>query len=260
MPRKTVNKTVKKPAAKTATKRTYTKRATTAPIEQTPIIVNPQRSFLDRYAVFILIIGLFLFIMFKDGGVGCNKPGKADTVTITKTEYIQQPPVYIPQYIPVITETKVPTYIPPQYQPSSNQAELLKQYQGLVQEHFAENRYLDSIKLKDSSGKQVGIVNLNDVISQNKIKSREPSYQLSFPHTTTTTTITKEAPPKNMGFVGIGLTGNLAMPVNGAVGKFTWKDKKDRLYDFQAGGQLINGQVQPQFGIGTSWKISFGKK
>ena len=75
----------------------------------------------------VLILGLVLVIFFIRDPLGCKGPLKAtrDTVITRDTQYILQPPVYIPQYTPAQTGTNTPIIIPAQYQPQPNNSNCL---------------------------------------------------------------------------------------------------------------------------------------
>lgn len=216
-------------------------------------------NFIQTNWLSLIILALVIFLFFSRNPFGCNPPEKPkiDTVTTTKTEYIPQPTQYIPVYIPSQTGSQPPIVIPPNYQPSRDYEALIKQYNELVQKYLAVNSYKDSIKLKDSSGVDVGTVNLQDVISENAIKSRDVNYKLKFPVTTITNTITIREPyvPRNQLYVGGGLTGTTSMPVNGAAAEIWWKNKKDQMYGVDIGAMSIGGKIQPVYGIKTLWKI-----
>lgn len=218
-------------------------------------------TYLKTNWISILVLVLFLWVIFKPSGCGPVIGGKSgnDTIRVeTKTEQVPQPPVYIPMYIPQQTgATNYPVVIPQNYQPSGELASLTKQYNELVKEYLATRTYKDSIQLKDTAGNKVGVVNLNDVVSENQIKSREPSYQLNFPHTTTTITIREPYKPKGQLYIGGGIQGNTTLPVNGINAGLLYKTKKDRIFNVTAGIQHY-GTIVPAFGINSYWKI--GKK
>ncbi len=210
----------------------------------------------------LLVIVLFIWVMFKPSGCGPSLPwekGKNDTISVkSETVQVPQPIVIMPPYTPQQAgSTSYPIVIPSQYNPSQDIVKLTEQYNNLVKEFLASKNYKDSFQLKDSSGQRVGVVNLDQVVSENELKSTQPSYQLSFPHTTTT--ITLKDPPKNQLYIGAGITGNIATPVNGVTGGLVFKNKKDRLFGLSAGAQYYNGTFVPQFGLSTYWKISLKK-
>jgi len=213
------------------------------------------RQWISKNFVGLLAIIIFLIFFLSTCGKGGYFWGKQvpDTVSVkTNTIYVPQPPVYIPQYIPQQTSSQAPIIIPPQYQPSADQSELIKQYQELVNKFLAQNRYKDSIILKDSTGKQVGKVDLDDIVSENKIKSRSPSYQLTFPHTTTTITIKEPYKPKLQGYLGAGLSGNQTSLVNGVDIYAFLKTKRDKVYGIKA-KVGFNGKID--YGIYAAFKL-----
>lgn len=203
----------------------------------------------------LIIAGIFAYLIINNP-FGCNKPKDPTVVTVTKTDtqYVQQPPVVIPQYIPVATSSQAPVIIPPSYQPSANLEELLKQYNDLVKKHLTTNIYVDSIKLRDSTGKQVGIVNLDQKVSENQIKSNNFSYSLKFPIVTNTitTTITQAYKPKFQILLGGGVAGSQEQLVNGGFLGIGFKNKKDQIYVLNGGVQNYTGLgIKPQFSVAT---------
>lgn len=203
----------------------------------------------DNLLQLIIIAGFLLFgiVTCKRGMWSGNAP-KTDTVV--KTEYVQQPPVYIPQYIPQQTSSQQPIIIPQQYQPSQDGTVLIKQYQELVNKFLAQNTYKDSVILKDTAGKKVGVVNLEDVVSENQIKSRKPSYQLQFP--VTTVTITKQAPEKAKFYVGASIAGSQQNIFNQAGVGFMYNSKKNALWGVKAS---YNFQQGISYELSRYWKI-----
>jgi len=203
----------------------------------------------------VMAIGFFLFTR------GCfqaqTEPQKPTIVITRDTQYIQQPPVTIPQYQPIIVETKPPTIIPQQMQPSQHMEVLLKQYQELLDRFLSSNRYQDSIVLKDSLLHDVGIVRLDDIINENKIKSRAPSYSLKFPVITEKITITQPYKPRNQWFVGGAVNGNKLNLVDAFKAGLLVKNKKDNIF-------AINGTINRGGYLGAEvgfyTKIKIGKR
>lgn len=189
------------------------------------------KEFLNKNFLGIIVIILAVLLYFQRCNNDAVGPQKPDTVLI-KTEYIPQPPVIIPSYIPAPTSTRPTIIIPPSYNPSKDYESLLKQYKELVDKHLETKTYNDSIQLQDSTGAKVGVVNLKDVVSENEIKSREPSYQLSFPRTTIT--IREPYKPRNQLYLGGGILGTETKLVSGAKIGAYWKNKKDQLYGISA--------------------------
>lgn len=209
------------------------------------------KEFITRNFLGIIIIILGTLIYFQR----CNtkiEPQKPEVKT--ETVYVQQPPVYIPQYVPVPHNVQTPVIIPPSYQPSTNLDSLLKQYNQLATKFLEVKTYKDSIELKDTSGKKVGIVNIEDVISENTLKSRKPSYQLNFP--VTTITITNPPKLKNQIYVGGGILGNQKDFVNGGKIGLYLKNRKDQMYGISAHA-VTNYPVI--YSLEAYWKIKLKK-
>jgi hypothetical protein len=234
----------------------------------TEIITKTSNFFTNPKNVLYIIIGVLgLLLGLSTCNNGCSNPFKkvsSDTVVVrtTDTAYVQQPPVQIPVYIPIQSGSSAPIYIP---QPSNDNAELVAQFRQLAEQHYRNNFYSDRIQLRDSSGKDVGFVNVNDTISQNKIAGRGVNYQLKFPviTNTITTTITNtiQEPPKRQLYIGGGITGTTTLPINGFNAKLLYKDKKDNQFGVSAGLLKIAGlpKMQPQFEISKYWKIKLKK-
>lgn len=218
-------------------------------------------SFIKQNLIALIAIGLFFFLFFSEmNGCGKNPTGGRDTLRVEKeTIYEQQPPIYIERYTPpIVVDTGSHTkeyVIPPGYMPAGEYAALREQYEDLVRKHVKSNRYNDTIILKDSSGKEVGKVNIKDEVSENVIKNREPSYQLNFPHTYTTVTVAEEYRQ----FYGhIGLTGTPAQIVNGGNIGIAYKNKKDKMIEAKIGIIQVEGNTTPYGEIGL--KVPLGKK
>ena len=206
----------------------------------------------------IIILGFLVFgvVTCKNKGWMGNIPQKPDTTYVTKTEYVAQPPVYIPTYSPQQSSSVQPIIIPSQYQPSQDLTTLVKQYQELANKFLAQNTYKDSILLKDSTGKQVGVVSLDDMVSENQIKSRKPSYQLTFPVTTNTLTITKYAPNKTKFYVGANISGGRENVLNQVGIGLIYSSKKYALWQLKAN---YNFQGGISYELGRYWKLSLRK-
>lgn len=164
----------------------------------------------------IILVGIMFFMFWFSGGKEAlqRKRGVTISDTTTTTQQIPQPIIIMPAYTPTQAgSTVVPITIPAQYTPSTDNAELVKQYESLVKEYLSQRRYQDSIQLKDTAGNRVGVVNLDQVVSENKLKSTQPSYQLSFPLTTRTITNTVYPPPRTQVSLGVGLHSFLNNPL-----------------------------------------------
>jgi hypothetical protein len=160
----------------------------------------------------IILVGTVFIIMYFSGcgGRGGGETTKSDTTS--KTVTVVQPIVVNPPYTPQQQGNTVYVPIPQSAQgviPASTIEGLVAQVkdlssriEALGQQYYAVKHYEDSIQLKDTAGKRVGVVNLKQTVSENTLKSTQPSYQLSFPHTITTITNTVYPKPRNQVFAG----------------------------------------------------------
>lgn len=205
----------------------------------------------------ILIGALFLLFWFN----GCGKGGtqRPDTDdTVTHTEQILQPIIVNPPYIPQQQgQTIIPVNIPAQYNASGDMAKLTAQYQDLVTKFLSLKNYSDSITLKDTAGNRVGVVNLKQQVSENELKSLQSSYQLYFPHTTTTITNTIYPKIRNQWFSG-GSIGSTVNSNNLSVNLgLLLKNKKENILNVGFGFNINTGQ--PEVRLGYYQKLSFKK-
>jgi hypothetical protein len=207
----------------------------------------------------ILIIGI-AFLIFWFGGYGKNtgnqKPDTHDTVTTTTQ--VLQPMIINPPYTPQQQgNTVFPINIPAQYNASADIAKLTAQYEELVKNFLALKNYKDSITLKDTAGNRVGVVNLDQVVSENTLKSTQSSYQLYFPKTVTTITNTIYPKIKNQWFLGAQGSSTVGNPnINLGLGLLL-KNKKENILQLGVGYNLTN--KQPQVFLGYYQKIRLGK-
>lgn len=208
----------------------------------------------------LIIIVLFILYGLKTGcnGFGGQEKPKADTVYSSHTEYVQQPAQVIPQYIPFQTSSQQPIVIPSQYKPDTTLNGVLRQYMEVLNKYLAKNNYIDSVVLKDTAGNKVGVVKLEDQISENKFVYRKPTYQLSFPVTTNTITITKEAKKRNEIYFGGLIEGSTKNVLNAAGLGLLLKTKKDAVWGFNAKYQFNNQAIN--YELSRYFKISFRKQ
>lgn len=213
----------------------------------------------------ILLIGT-LFLIFYFGS--CNNKAilKPTHDTTTVTTQVPQPIVIVPPYQPTQNGSTVYVPIPQNAQgviPASTFDGLLQQVKDLStrietlgNNYYAIKHYEDSIQLKDSSGKRVGVVNLNQTVSENTLKSTQPTYQLSFPYTIKTITNTIPAPLKNQVFVGIGTESVLnKINIQGVDLGLLLKNKKDNVFSLSGTYDLQTKQPGIQVGFYKKIKL-----
>lgn len=199
--------------------------------------------------VVLILVAIIFFQRENNDAIGNQRPD-----TASKTIYITQPTVFIPQYTPIPSQSQIPIIIPQSYKPSDNLEVLLKQYKELVEKFLTQKTYKDSIELKDTAGKKVGVVNLEDIVSENEIKSRKPSYQLEFP--ITTITIREPYKFKNQVYLGGGILGSENQLITGAKTGIYLKNKKDQLY----GISIHKTTKYPViFSLEAYWKLKLKK-
>ncbi len=209
------------------------------------------KEFLTKNFLGILGFILLLIIIFHDNFKGFRdrwqgrEPARIDTVS-DRTVQVQQPQIIVVPMPGNQVSSTQPIIIPPQYQPNTDIKELTRQYEEILKKHLAVNRYKDSIELKDTAGNKVGIVNLNQTVSENELKEIAPDYTLNFP----TRTITLQQPykPRNQVFYGGGLTGNTSQPLDGALIGIQFKNKQDNIFGAHIGIRPADG-LKGQFGV-----------
>ena len=177
---------------------------------------------------------------------------KTDTIYVEKEVKVTK---YVPKYITkeVIKEVQIPANV--------DSLAIIKDYFSKVTvtdtlnlDYDFPKEVTDSLGNKPASRLGYGI--LTDIISQNRIESREIDWFFKIP-TVYNTTIVKELPKTEFyyGFgVGVDQTngfGNLSL--NGLV-----KTKKKQIYGLNLGLSNQAGQYKPFIGTSFYWKI--GKK
>jgi hypothetical protein len=214
------------------------------------------------------LILAMLFLYFY--GKGCfQKPEFGQNITInndtTKTQ-VPQPIVVMPEQKPQQTTINYPSQVPQHYAPTvpaSTFDELVSQVttlngkiEELSMELYAMRTYNDSIILKDTAGTRVGIVNLEQGVSENKLKYTRPSYQLSFPLTRITTTITKKESPKNQVYAGVGFSVPIkSLSIQGVEGGLLFKNKRDNILGLSGLYNLQNRETSVRLSIFKKIKL-----
>ena len=177
---------------------------------------------------------------------------KTDTVFVEKEVKVTK---YVPKYITkeVIKEVEIPVDV---------------DSLAIIKDYFSKITVKDTLNLAydfpevvtDSLGNKpsgdLGYGILTDVISQNRIESREIDWFFKIP-TVYNTTIVKEL-PKNEFYYGLGLgvdqvNGFGSFSVNGLL-----KTKKMNIYGLNIGMSNQLGEYKPFVGTSLYWKI--GKK
>jgi hypothetical protein len=197
----------------------------------------------------IIIIALVSFVLYKQCSVedkeiqkikvdGKNYEllkHKIDTVTVVKkvAKYLKGDDIYHETIVEKNVE--VPVYI------KADTERILKDYHSKV-------LYKDKLVLSDG----LGIVEITDTISRNKIIGRRWNAQIN-ERTITDTKIVKEL-PRNQVYVGAqGVVGNSIVMVGP---QLTFKTKKDNLYGVNF---FLDANGNKYYGASVGWKIRLKK-
>ncbi len=197
----------------------------------------------------IIIVALILFVLHKQCSVkdkeitkikvdGKNYEllkHKIDTVIVVKKEakYIKGDDIYHETIVE--KKVEVPVYI------KADSERIVKEYHTKV-------LYKDRLVLNDG----LGIVEITDTISRNKIIGRKWNAQIN-ERTITDTKIVKEL-PKNQVYIGAqGVVGNSIVMVGP---QLTFKTKKDNLYGVNF---FLDANGNKYYGASVGWKIRLKK-
>lgn len=199
----------------------------------------------------IIILALVSFVLYKQCSVedkeiqtvkvdGKNYEllkHKIDTVIVEKvtTKYTKGNDIYHETIVEKEHEVKVPVYI------KADSERIIKEYHAKV-------LYKDRLVLNDG----LGIVEITDTISRNKIIGRKWNAQIN-ERTITDTKIVKEL-PKNQVYIGAqGVVGNNVVMVGPQI---TLKTKKDNLYGVNL---FLDANGNKYYGASVGWKIRLKK-
>jgi hypothetical protein len=199
----------------------------------------------------IIILALVSFVLYKQCTVedkeitkikvdGKNYEllkHKVDTFIVEKvtTKYTKGNDIYHETIVEKEHEVKVPVYIK-------------ADSERIVKEYHAKVLYKDRLVLNDG----LGIVEITDTISKNKIIGRKWNAQIN-ERTITDTKIVKEL-PKNQIYIGAqGVMGNNTVMVGP---QLTVKTKKDNLYGVNF---FLDANGNKYYGASVGWKIRLKK-
>ena len=197
----------------------------------------------------IIIIALVSFVLYKQCSVkdkeitkikvdGKNYEllkQKVDTVIVVKkvAKYIKGDDIYHETIVE--KKVEVPVYI------KADSERIIKEYHSKV-------LYKDRLVLSDG----LGVIELTDTISRNKIIGRKWNAQIN-ERTITDTKIVKEL-PKNQVYIGAqGVVGNSIVMVGPQI---TLKTKKDNLYGVNL---FLDANGNKYYGASIGWKIRLKK-
>ena len=217
-----------------------------------------------REVVILLLLGIILFLrgcgedygdktlVEVDGEQYELLESKTDTIYVEKEVKVTK---YVPKYITkeVIKEVEIPVDV--------DSLAIIKDYfskitvkDTLSLAYDFPNVVTDSLGNKPSGDLGFGI--LTDIISQNRIESREIDWYFKIP-TVYNTTIVKEL-PKNEFYIGFGTGIDQTNGLNNLSGNVLFKTKKLNIYGLNLGLSNQLGEYKPFVGGSMYWKL--GKK
>jgi len=217
-----------------------------------------------REVVILLLLGIILFLrgcgedygdktlVEVDGEQYELLESKTDTIYVEKEVKVTK---YVPKYITkeVIKEVEIPVDV---------------DSLAIIKDYFSKITVKDTLSLAydfpdvvtDSVGNKpsgdLGFGILTDIISQNRIESREIDWYFKIP-TVYNTTIVKEL-PKNEFYIGFGTGIDQTNGLNNLSGNVLFKTKKLNIYGLNLGISNQLGEYKPFVGGSMYWKL--GKK
>ena len=217
-----------------------------------------------REILILLLFGIILFLrgcgedygdktlVEVDGEQYELLESKTDTIYVEKEVKVTK---YVPKYITkeVIKEVEIPVDV---------------DSLAIIKDYFSKITVKDTLSLAydfppvvtDSLGNKpsgdLGFGILTDIISQNRIESREIDWYFKIP-TVYNTTIVKEL-PKNEFYIGFGTGIDQTNGLNNLSGNVLFKTKKLNIYGLNLGLSNQLGEYKPFVGGSMYWKL--GKK
>jgi hypothetical protein len=190
-----------------------------------------------------IVLVLVAVILFQNNGCTYIDNQKPEVITVHDTTWERHDSLIIKKLKikEVIHDT-----LPPEYIADTNYPKLKAQYDALVISYLAKNIYADTLKLDT-----LGYIAIADTLYKNELQNRSYKYDYKIPTITTTTTITKVAPPKSALFMGGGITVN-STEVKSLYGGFLYKSKKDKVFGLNIG---VTGNSKIVYGVQSYWKI-----
>jgi hypothetical protein len=200
----------------------------------------------------ILVILLIGVVVFQQCGRQIETPGEIisvdgkdyellkHTIDTVYQEIEVEVPTYVPEYITKIetVEVEIPANV--------DSLQIIKDY-------FSKYEVKDTLLLEG-----LGKGYITDIISQNKIESRNIKWDYKIP-TVLDTKIVKEL-PKNQLYLGLNTNFDKANVINSVGVGAILKTKRDRIYQLNTGlSNSITGETQPYLGGGMYWKIKIKK-
>lgn len=207
-------------------------------------------------------LGVILFALFFGMLIGCHKCGSpgADILTKVDTVYLHVKDS-TGEYTPKIT-TIEPGRIPePGIQPKpvviTDSFIVYKPGQPAppVDTPASLNRYYQHVYYKDTVPTKYGLMRINDMITENRIASRQVFTDFVIPSVTKTVTVPVKK--RNEIYAGMMVQGTELSPITHVGISAMLKTKRDKVFEV---GALVNKNNQITYQAGFNVKISFRKK
>jgi hypothetical protein len=200
----------------------------------------------------ILVILLIGVVVFQQCGRQTETPGEIISVDGKDYELLKHTIDTVYQEIKVEVPTDVPEYIT---KIETVEVEIPANVDSLqiIKDYFSKYEVKDTLLLEG-----LGKGYITDIISQNKIESRNIKWDYKIP-TILDTKIVKEL-PKNQLYLGLNTNFDKANVINSVGVGVILKTKRDRIYQLNTGlSNSITGETQPYLGGGMYWKIKIKK-
>ena len=198
----------------------------------------------NKISYLLVAVLIVIILLQRCGGIMVPLPQtKTDTVVETKyqriIEYGHSKPIYVKGIRDTIIETEI------EYILSDDDYGIAERLDTLIQLYSMKNIYLDSIKVDTC-----GYIKLIDTVQQNKFLGRSFITNVTIPEKTITITNTIYPKPTRQFYIGGGISGNRASPINSVNAGLLYKDRRDRIFGI---GASYDGQIN--YGIQSYWKI-----
>lgn len=208
---------------------------------------------LDIKVILIIILGLVIvFMRTCDSNNKTKVPTekvKINGKTYEVIKYVRDT-IYVPKYITIYKRGKDiyhDTTIYVKVPVDVDTAQILRDF-------YAKNVYNDTIKLEDS----LGLVTINDTISQNKILGR--NFNAKINQKEIHETLTVKEPPKRQMYVGLNTSVDNYVGLSTIGTSVIYKDKKDKMYQIGVGVNNHNmSKLSPYINGGVYWKLKLKK-
>jgi hypothetical protein len=207
------------------------------------------------------VIGIILFALMLGLFIGCHRCASSTGDVTIKTDTLWLPvkdssgtyapmiSVIEPGHIPEIQVVTKYTVVPGRIDSFIEYERIPIDTAGILKDYYARVFYNDTLQTK------FGPMRINDIISKNRIQSRQVLTDFVIP--TVTKTITVPVKKRNEIYAGMFLLGDQVHPLTHVGVGATLKTKSDRLFEV---GAMVGKNNLLSYQAGFKVKISFRKK